>query len=120
VAKNLFLWSDRSWLRKAVEAYLTVFIEMFWPKQRILEVYLNIAQFDQRIFGVGDAAKLLLHSTPAKLDASQAALLAGVLPAPQHLHANAPTRFLRSRQYEIEHQMADLGPQYLQSIEHPK
>nr|UXE46166.1 biosynthetic peptidoglycan transglycosylase [uncultured bacterium] len=120
VAKNLFLWGDRSWLRKAVEAYLTVLIEMFWSKQRILEVYLNIAQFDQRIFGVGAAAKLLMHTTPARLSASQAALLAGVLPSPEKLHADAPSPYLRSRQYQIEHQIEKLGPQYLQQVEHPQ
>jgi monofunctional biosynthetic peptidoglycan transglycosylase len=117
VAKNLFLWQGRSWLRKGIEAYLTLLIETFWPKQRILEVYLNIAQFDQRIFGVDAAAKTICGTTASRLNSSQAALLAAVLPSPVRYHAAAPSPFVRSRQYGILGQMARLGPGYLDSIE---
>ena len=117
VAKNLFLWQGRSWLRKGIEAYLTLLIETFWPKQRILEVYLNIAQFDQRIFGVGAAARIICGTTASKLNSSQAALLAAVLPSPVRYHAVAPSPFVRSRQYAILQQMARLGGDYLDSLE---
>jgi monofunctional biosynthetic peptidoglycan transglycosylase len=119
VAKNLFLWRDRSWFRKGLEAWLTVLVEWMWPKQRILEVYLNIAQFDQRTFGVGAAAPRLLKKPPARLSASEAALLTAVLPAPTQFSAAKPTSYVRSRQYAILRQMARLGPAYLKKIEQP-
>ena len=117
VAKNLFLWRGRSWLRKGIEMYLTLIIETLWPKQRILEVYLNIAQFGDRYFGVGAASHYLLKTTPDQLSASQAALLAAVLPAPARYNAAKPSAYVRHRQGWIMQQMRRLGPQHLQSIE---
>ena len=119
VAKNLFLWRGQSYLRKGIEAYLTFIIELLWPKQRILEVYLNIAQFSPRHFGVGYAARHFFNTTPDRLDRSQAALLAAVLPAPTRYEAVDPSRYVRSRQSGIQRQMKRLGMEYLKQVESP-
>ena len=119
VAKNLFLWREQSFLRKGIEAYLTMIIELLWPKQRILEVYLNIAQFSPRHFGVFHAARHFFHTTPGRLNNEQAAMLAAVLPAPTQYDAGRPTRYVLSRQYWILKQMQQLGPDYLDPIEVP-
>lgn len=117
VAKNLFLWRERGWIKKGIEAYLTFIIELLWPKQRILEVYLNIAQFSPRHFGVGYAARHFYNTTPDRLNASQAALLAAVLPGPALYDVAAPSRYVRSRQAWIQRQMRRLGTGHLKSIE---
>lgn len=117
VAKNLFLWREQSYLRKGIEAYLTVIIELLWPKRRILEVYLNIAQFSPRHFGVGAASEHFFDTTPARLNSNQAALLAAVLPAPAYYDAASPSRYVRSRQYWIMRQMTQLGPGHLEQFE---
>ncbi len=117
VAKNLFLWEERSWLRKGIEAYLTFWIEWLWPKQRILEVYLNTAQFDARTFGVGAAARHFFGRPAASLSYSQAALLAAVLPAPRHLSAADPSDYVEDRQDWILQQMRRLGAQTLAAVE---
>ena len=83
VAKNLFLWNGRSWLRKGIEAYYTVAIELLWPKRRILEVYLNVAEFGPGIFGAAQASQRIFATTPDALTPMQAARLAAVLPAPK-------------------------------------
>ncbi|MES1924573.1 monofunctional biosynthetic peptidoglycan transglycosylase [Salinisphaera sp. T31B1] len=112
-AKNLFLWPAKSYVRKAIEAYLTVWIEVLWPKRRILEVYLNIAQFDDRVFGVGAAADRLFGTTAAKLSTRQCAALAAVLPAPERYDAASPGSFVQGRIAWIERQMRHLGSGYL-------
>jgi monofunctional biosynthetic peptidoglycan transglycosylase len=109
VAKNIFLWSGRSWIRKGFEAYFTLLIELLWPKQRILEVYLNVAQFGRGIYGVGAASEIYFRKSAARLNSSDAALLAAVLPNPIRLRANAPSRYVRSRQQWIMGQMRGLG-----------
>ena len=109
VAKNLFLWPGRSWLRKGLEAYFTVLIELFWPKQRILEVYLNIAQFGDRIFGVDAASRRFFGKRAAALSAHEAALLAAVLPNPVRMHADDPSPYVRERARWIQRQMRMLG-----------
>lgn len=118
VAKNLFLWPAKSYVRKGIEAYFTVWIELLWPKRRILEVYLNIAQFDNRIFGVGAAAPHLFGVPPGRLTRAQAALLAAVLPAPRRADAEAPSAYIRRRQDWILQQMDQLGDGYLAAILH--
>lgn len=121
VAKNLFLWGGRSFLRKGIEAYLTVLIDLLWPKQRVLAVYLNIAQFGPGIYGVQAAAERFFHEPPARLTASQAALLAAVLPDPVHWHVARPSRFVRWRQRWLLRQMRDLGgPAYLHAHGPPR
>ena len=120
VAKNLFLWDGRSFVRKGIEAYLTVLIDVLWPKQRILAVYLNIAQFGHGIYGVQAASERFFHEPAARLSAPQAALLAAVLPDPVHWHIGRPSRFVLWRQQWLLHQMADLGgPAYLRSDSPP-
>ncbi|HWK75964.1 MAG TPA: monofunctional biosynthetic peptidoglycan transglycosylase [Povalibacter sp.] len=109
VAKNLFLWPAQSWVRKALEAYFTLLIETLWPKQRILEVYLNVAEFGRGVFGAGAASDAYFHKNPASLTAYDSALLAAVLPNPKRLHVNAPSRYVRSRQQWIVSQMRGLG-----------
>lgn len=109
VAKNLFLWPGQSWLRKGLEAYFTLLIEVLWPKQRILEVYLNVAEFGKGVFGVGAASDAYFRKSAAKLDAYDAALLAAVLPNPKRMRVNAPSRYVKSRQAWIVAQMRRLG-----------
>ncbi|WP_434670549.1 monofunctional biosynthetic peptidoglycan transglycosylase [Klebsiella sp. B345] len=108
-AKNLFLWDGRSWLRKGLEAGLTVGIETVWSKKRILTVYLNIAEFGEGTFGVEAASQRFFHKPASKLTASEAALLAAVLPNPIRFRADAPSGYIRSRQAWILRQMRQLG-----------
>jgi monofunctional glycosyltransferase len=116
-AKNLWLWPGRSYFRKGVEAYFTALMELEWPKQRILEIYLNVAQFDSNVFGVGAAARHLFRETPAQLTPEQAALLAASLPAPDRFDVNDPSAYLLRRQAWILDEMRMLGSDYLNAIE---
>ncbi|MGH8169955.1 MAG: monofunctional biosynthetic peptidoglycan transglycosylase [Steroidobacteraceae bacterium] len=109
VARNLFLWPGRSFVRKGIEAYFTVLLEALWPKERILEVYLNVAQFGRGTYGVEAAARRFYHEPAARLSASQAALLAAVLPDPVHWHVDRPSRFVSWKQQWILVQMRHLG-----------
>ena len=109
VAKNLFLWPARSLPRKGLEAYFTVLIETLWPKRRILEVYLNIAELGPGIYGVGAASRRFFAKPPATLTTEEAALLAAVLPNPKRLNAQSPSRYVRARQRWILRQMHQLG-----------
>ena len=113
VAKNLFLWPERSLLRKGLEAWFTVLIEALWPKQRILEVYLNVAEFGPGIFGVAAAGERYFATTPARLGPGQAALLAAVLPNPARMRADRPSPYVLGRRDWILSQMHSLGPEYL-------
>jgi monofunctional biosynthetic peptidoglycan transglycosylase len=113
VAKNLFLWPGQSWVRKGLEAYFTVLIELAWPKQRILEVYLNIAEFGRGIYGVGAASETFFGKSPAQLTAAEAALLAAVLPSPKRMRVDAPSPYVQSRQQWILGQMRALGGEKL-------
>ena len=118
VAKNLFLWSGRSYFRKGLEAYFTVLIEACWPKRRILEVYLNIAEFGYGTYGAEAAAQRFWHKPAARLTRSDAALLAAVLPSPQRFSATAPSRYIQSRRDWILGQMQALGgPEMLEEID---
>jgi monofunctional biosynthetic peptidoglycan transglycosylase len=95
--KNIFLWPARSWSRKALEALLTPVVEIMWSKQRILEIYLNIAEFDIGVFGVEAAAQHYFGVQPKNLSPVQAAHLAAVLPSPKTRSASNPTSFVRAR-----------------------
>jgi monofunctional biosynthetic peptidoglycan transglycosylase len=108
-AKNLFLWPGSDWLRKGLEAPLTLLIEAFWPKRRILEVYLNVAQFGPDTFGVGAASWRFFERPVMALDERQAALLAAVLPDPQRYRADAPSAHVRRKAQWIREQMRRLG-----------
>jgi monofunctional biosynthetic peptidoglycan transglycosylase len=108
-AKNLFLWESRSWLRKGFEAYFTLLLESTWPKKRILEVYLNIVEFGDGIYGVEAASRAYFGKAAKRLTPSEAALLAAVLPNPHKYRANAPSEYVRGRQEWILGQMRQLG-----------
>ncbi|MXY22961.1 MAG: monofunctional biosynthetic peptidoglycan transglycosylase [Acidobacteria bacterium] len=108
-AKNLFLWPGRSFVRKGLEAYLTVLIELCWSKQRIVEVYLNVAEFGGGLFGITAASEHFFGKTPSELTADEAALLAAVLPNPARLRVEDPSPYVRERQAWIRRHMRQLG-----------
>lgn len=118
VAKNLYLWSGKSYLRKALEAWYTVLIECCWPKRRILEIYLNIAEFGYGTYGAEAAAQRFFHEPAARLSRSDAAILAAVLPNPEHWSAAAPSKYVLARRDWILEQMQSLGgPDMLREID---
>ena len=101
VVKNVYLWHGRDWSRKALEALLTPVVEAFWSKRRILEVYMNVAEFDAGVFGVGAAARHYFGVAPADLTHTQAARLAAILPAPKDRSAARPSQGVRARAASI-------------------
>ena len=105
VAKNLFLWPGRSFLRKGLEAWLTLWIEWLWPKPRILEVYLNVVELGDGVFGAEAAARRYFGRSAAGLTAHEAALLAAMLPSPRRASVANPSRSLRERQHWILRQI---------------
>ena len=109
VAKNLYLWPGQSYVRKGIEAWFTLLVETFWPKQRILEVYLNSAEFGKGVFGVEAASQRYFRKSAARLSNSEAALLAAVLPAPKRYRVDRPSSYVRARQAWITRQMSRLG-----------
>jgi len=118
VAKNLYLWPGPSFIRKGLETYLTLLIEMLWPKQRILEIYLNVAEFGPGVYGVGAAAPRYFRTDPAHLTQAQGALLATVLPNPKRLRLERPNAYMWRRQAWIIEQMNALGgSSYIHSID---
>ena len=117
LAKNLFLWPGRSIVRKALEAYFTVLIELTWPKRRILEVYLNVVEYGPGIYGVNAASRSFFSISPRRLSSRQAALLAAVLPNPKRMSAKWPSPYVRQRAAEIEAAVRALGgPRYLAQL----
>ncbi len=118
-AKNLFLSPSRSLMRKALEAGLTVLLELLWPKSRILEVYLNIAQFGDGIYGVESASRTFFGKPAARLEPGEAALLAAVLPNPLKLRVDKPTSYVLRRRDWILRQMRQLGEDYYPRELHP-
>ena len=117
VAKNLFLWEGRSFIRKGFEAYFTILIELLWSKERILEVYLNIIEMGDMIFGVGAASQIYFKKLPNKLTRSQAALLAATIPNPKRFSAKNPSIYIFRRQSWILGQMGSLGgTSYLKNL----
>jgi monofunctional glycosyltransferase len=109
VAKNLFLWEGKSFFRKGIEAYYTLLIEIFWSKKRIIEIYLNIAEMGEKIFGVGSASKIYFNKRPNKLTKEESALIASVLPNPIRYSISHPSEYVRKRQTWILKQMNSLG-----------
>lgn len=117
VVKNLYLWPGRSWVRKGLEACLTVFLEILWPKQRILEVYLNIAELGPGIFGAEAAARGFFGKPASDLTAREAALLAAVLPSPKRMSPASPSPYVEERVDWILRQIEQLGgPAYLEGM----
>lgn len=109
VAKNLFLWSGRSWLRKGVEAWYTVLIEALWPKRRILEVYANIVEFGDGVYGAQAAARSFFGKDAARLGPAESARLAAVLPDPKRYDARNPGPYVQRRGNAIQRQMRQIG-----------
>jgi len=118
VAKNLFLWSGRSYVRKGLEAYFTVLVEALWPKRRILEVYLNIAEFGYGTYGAEAAAQRFFHRPASRLSRGDSAVLAAVLPNPERYSAAAPSRYVQLRREWILSQMQAVGgPEMLDEVD---
>lgn len=118
VAKNTFLWSSRSWLRKALEAWFTVWIELFWSKERILEVYLNSAEWGPGIFGAEAAAQHHFQVSAARLSNQQAYLLAAILPSPRTRNPKQPSAATARRAQWISKQVQQLGAgHYLKQLD---
>lgn len=109
VAKNLFLWKERSWLRKGLEAWLALWIDALWPKRRILEVYLNVAQMGPRQYGAEAASRHHFGHAARTLSAREASLLAAVLPSPERLRLDPPSAYVRTRAAEIRESARRLG-----------
>jgi monofunctional biosynthetic peptidoglycan transglycosylase len=105
VAKNLFLWPGKSFFRKGLEAYFTLLIEILWPKQRIMEMYLNIAEFGKGVYGVEAASKKYFKHPAKSLTRSESALLAAVLPSPIRLRVDSPSAYVLRRQAWIFDEM---------------
>jgi monofunctional biosynthetic peptidoglycan transglycosylase len=108
-AKNVFLWSGRSWVRKGLEAWFTLLIETLWGKQRILEVYLNVAEWDTGVFGLEAAANHYFGASGSALTERQASLLAAILPNPRNRSASRPDAQVERRSQWIRQQMRNLG-----------
>ncbi|WP_342245052.1 monofunctional biosynthetic peptidoglycan transglycosylase [Pseudomonas sp. OTU5201] len=117
VAKNLFLWSGRNWVRKGLEVWFTGLIELFWPKQRILEVYLNSVEWGSGVFGAEAAAHQHFRVSAGRLSRQQAALLAAVLPNPRKWSPSRPSGYVATRAGWIRRQMNQLGgSSYLEQL----
>ncbi|HWW41077.1 monofunctional biosynthetic peptidoglycan transglycosylase [Pedobacter sp.] len=109
-AKNVFLWPGRSWIRKGFEAYFTLLIEMLWSKERILEVYLNVIEMGDGIYGAEAASQAYYGKSCSSLSRAEAALIAACFPNPLRWTPAHPTRYIQHRQYLIMRNMRRLGP----------
>jgi monofunctional biosynthetic peptidoglycan transglycosylase len=109
-AKNVFLYPGRSFVRKGFEAWFTILIETFWSKKRIMEVYLNVIEMGDGIYGIEAASQAYFHKPASQLTRRQAAAIAVIFPSPLKWSATNPTRYLRHRQYLIMKNMRRLGP----------
>lgn len=108
--KNVFLWPSRSYIRKGLEAYFTVLVELIWSKERIMEVYLNVIEMGDGIYGIEAASQTFFNKPAAKLNRNQAALIAAVLPNPRRWSPAKPTSYILGRQAWILRQMNNLAP----------
>ncbi len=109
VAKNVFLWPERSWLRKGLEVYFTFLVELFWSKERILQVYLDEVEFGEGVFGAEAASSVYFNKPANKLSRTESARLAAVLPNPKIFRVDKPSAYLKKRTGNIERQMRLLG-----------
>ncbi len=117
-AKNLFLWSGRSWVRKGLEVWYTALIELMWPKARIIEVYVNIAEFGDGVYGAQAAARTYFGKDASQLAPAEAARLAAVLPSPKRYSVARPGPYVQRRTGQIQTQMRQIGgPAYLERLE---
>lgn len=108
-AKNVFLWPDRSWVRKGFEVYFTGMTELFWSKRRIMEVYLNVIEMGDGIYGAEMAAQTYFHKSARNLNKKEAALIAAVLPNPRKWHPDKPDNYLNRKQQKIFQLMNKVG-----------
>jgi monofunctional biosynthetic peptidoglycan transglycosylase len=111
-AKNVFLWPNRSWIRKGFEVYFTLLIETFWSKERIMEVYLNVIETGQCTFGVEAASQIYFRKSALDLSKSQAALIAASLPSPRKSNPGKPSAYLTKRKLHVIKQMNLIGQNY--------
>ncbi|WP_413560313.1 monofunctional biosynthetic peptidoglycan transglycosylase [Bdellovibrio sp. HCB209] len=109
-AKNVFLWPNRDWLRKGMEAYFTVLIEFTWPKERIMEVYLNVIEMGPGVYGVEAAAQKYFKRPAKNINSSQASLIAAVLPNPRRFRIDRPTNYVVRRQQKILYRVSPPFP----------
>jgi len=109
-AKNVFLWPQRSWFRKGLEVYFTFLIELFWSKERIMEVYLNSIEMGNGIYGVEAASQFWFKKPAIKLNRNEAAAIAAILPNPLRYRANPATNYIQGRKNWIVRQMNFFGP----------
>ncbi|HUH28247.1 monofunctional biosynthetic peptidoglycan transglycosylase [Gelidibacter sp.] len=109
VAKNVFLWPQRSWARKGMETYVTFWIELIWSKERIMEVYLNSIEMGKGIYGAEAASQYWFKKSASKLSKSEAAAIAAILPRPLKYRANPPTNYIAGRKLWIMKQMSFHG-----------
>ena len=117
-AKNVFLWSGRSWVRKGLEAWYTLLMEWMWPKQRILEMYVNVAEFGHGVYGAQAAAQAFFGKDADALTAAEAARLAAVLPSPRRYSAASPGPYVQRRTGQIQRQMRQIGGEaYLEQLD---
>ncbi|WP_108126692.1 monofunctional biosynthetic peptidoglycan transglycosylase [Saccharospirillum mangrovi] len=117
LSKNLYLWSGRSLFRKGIEAWFTLLIELTWPKERILEVYLNVVEFGPGVYGVGQASETFFNKPASQLTRFEASVLAAVLPNPKQLSAQRPSTYVYRRAHDIRTAIRYLGgPSYLAGI----
>jgi monofunctional biosynthetic peptidoglycan transglycosylase len=117
-AKNLFLWSGRSYVRKGIEAWYTLLIEVLWPKHRIIEVYANIAEFGDGVYGAQAAARTYFRKDASQLAPSEAARMAAVLPSPRRYSVVKPGPYVQRRSQAIQRQMRYIGgTEYLKRLE---
>lgn len=110
VAKNVFLWQGRSWVRKGLEVYFTFMIELIWGKERILEVYLNVAEMGKGIFGVEAASRNYFKKPAKKLTRAEAAMIAACLPNPKKFRVQPPSNYISRRYPQIMVQMNNIEP----------
>ena len=110
VAKNLFLWPDRNWARKGLEAYLTIYIETLWSKRRIIEVYLNIAEWGPGLYGAEAAANRYFGKSANELSRREAALMAAILPNPREWKISPPSDYVASRSNTLVRRIGEIGP----------
>lgn len=108
-AKNVFLWPDRTWVRKGFEVYFTGMMELCWSKKRIMEVYLNVIEMGDGIYGAEMAAKTFFNKSAKNLNRNEAALIAAVLPNPRKWHPDTPTTYIKNKQQKILQAMNKVG-----------
>lgn len=116
VAKNLFLWPGQSFVRKGLEALVTLLLELFWSKARILEVHLNVAEFGDGIYGVEAACRAFYGKSARHVTPEEAAMLAAVLPAPKKRSVKQPSDVVKARAGWVVEQMHALGPHWLDDV----